>query len=186
MLLRDQAPSWLYQVRSGATTVWERWDAIRPDGSIHPGTMLPPPGVPESEGTEGNMLSFNHYAYGAVVDWMYRHVAGIAPVDDQPGYRAVLFEPIPHQRVDRAMGRIHTAFGDVAIDWHVENDAFIADVEVPFGSTATFVAPVAEGSEVVADGSSSGARVALAAGRHHITVSAPRLAWVARAAATAE
>ena len=60
--------------RQGATTVWERWDAILPDGSIHPGTMSPPQEVPESG--EAHMLSFNHYAYGAVIDWVYRHVAG--------------------------------------------------------------------------------------------------------------
>ncbi len=70
-LLCREAPSWLYQVTRGATTVWERWDAIRPDGSIHPGVMTSPPGVDDG-GDGGHMLSFNHYAYGAVVDWIYR------------------------------------------------------------------------------------------------------------------
>ena len=73
MLQRREAPSWLYQVDRGATTVWERWDAIRPDGSIHPGRMAPNPIDPD--GGEGHMLSFNHYAYGAVIDWVYRHLA---------------------------------------------------------------------------------------------------------------
>ncbi len=77
MLLRRDDPSWLYQVEQGATTVWERWDAIRPDGSIHPGTMAPPPDMTGSD--EEHMLSFNHYAYGAVIDWVYRHLAGLAP-----------------------------------------------------------------------------------------------------------
>jgi alpha-L-rhamnosidase len=93
MLLREQYPSWLYQVRSGATTVWERWDAIRADGSIHPGIMDPPDGDVDAEG--GHMLSFNHYAYGAVVDWMYRYLAGISPDRRDPGYRRVLLAPKP-------------------------------------------------------------------------------------------
>ena len=97
MLLRQAAPSWLYQVVQGATTVWERWDAIRPDGSIHPGTMQAIEG--ESE-PDGHMLSFNHYAYGAVVEWVYRHVAGIAP--DLPGYRRIRFAPRPHVSLSRA------------------------------------------------------------------------------------
>ena len=84
MLLRSEAPSWLYQVAQGATTVWERWDAIRPDGSIHPGTMAPMNG----DGEDGHMLSFNHYAYGAVIDWVYRHVAGLAPDRARPGLRS--------------------------------------------------------------------------------------------------
>ena len=92
MLLQAEAPSWLYQVAQGATTVWERWDAIRPDGSIHPGTMAPM----DDDDDEGHMLSFNHYAYGAVIDWVYRHVAGLAPDRARPGYAHVRFAPDPH------------------------------------------------------------------------------------------
>ena len=99
MLLRHEVPSWLYQVDQGATTVWERWDAIRPDGSIHPGTMTSPPDVPESESGEGHMLSFNHYAYGAVVDWVYRHVAGRGPRHDESRIsRTCVFAPKPVDR----------------------------------------------------------------------------------------
>src|SRR4029079_6285035 len=76
------------QVTRGATTVWERWDAIRPDGSIHPGTMTPIPGESGDDGA--HMLSFNHYAYGAVVDWIYRTVAGLTPDITSPGYRRVI------------------------------------------------------------------------------------------------
>ena len=83
MLLRREPPSWLYQVDQGATTVWERWDAILPDGSIHPGTMRA--ARVTHEGQESHMLSFNHYAYGAVIDWVYRNVAGLAPTLDAPG-----------------------------------------------------------------------------------------------------
>ena len=106
MLLREEVPSWLYQVRQGATTVWERWDAIRPDGSIHPGTMSTPPEMAERpEGDEPHMLSFNHYAYGAVIDWVYRHVAGLAPDRARPGYRHVVIAPRPVVGIDQVERR---------------------------------------------------------------------------------
>ncbi len=87
MLLRRETPSWLYQVDQGATTVWERWDAILPDGSIHPGTMTPARRATTAARTR-HMLSFNHYAYGAVIDWVYRHVAGLSPTARCPGLSA--------------------------------------------------------------------------------------------------
>ncbi|HEU4997819.1 MAG TPA: family 78 glycoside hydrolase catalytic domain, partial [Lapillicoccus sp.] len=77
LLLEQEAPSWLYAVRQGATTVWERWDSLRPDGTVNPGTMT----------------SFNHYALGAVAGWLHRVVAGIAPA--APGYRVIRFRPRP-------------------------------------------------------------------------------------------
>ena len=108
MLLRRVTPSWLYQVDQGATTVWERWDAILPDGSIHPGTMTHLEG--ENEGQDSHMLSFNHYAYGAVMDWVYRHVAGLSPLLDAPGYREVVLSPKPSRSVGWARASIE--FGD--------------------------------------------------------------------------
>ena len=122
MLLRNEFPSWLYQVEMGATTVWERWDAIRPDGSIHPGTMSTP-FEDEGESEEGNMLSFNHYAYGAVIDWVYRNLAGIAPDIDQPGYRRIVFAPRPVAGISWARGSIDTPYGRAAISWDLEGDA---------------------------------------------------------------
>ena len=107
MLLRHEVPSWLYQVDQDATTVWERWDAIRPDGSIHPGTMSSPPDVPESESGEGHMLSFNHYAYGAVIDWVYRHVAGLAPdiVESRISKRCIRTQAGRRDRLGPGIGR---------------------------------------------------------------------------------
>ena len=75
LLLQTQCPSWLYPVTMGATTIWERWDSLRPDGSVNP----------------GGMTSFNHYALGAVADWLHRRVAGLAPA--APGYR------VAHRRI---------------------------------------------------------------------------------------
>src|SRR5690606_26450915 len=103
MLLRREAPSWLYQVDRGATTVWERWDAILPDGSIHGGDM------DIAEG--GSMLSFNHYAYGAMIDWVYRNVAGLAPDPEEPGYRRVIVAPRPAEGLTWAKAAIETSLG---------------------------------------------------------------------------
>ena len=105
MLLRRDAPSWLYQVDRGATTVWERWDAIKPDGSIHGGDM----DAGSGDGGGGSMLSFNHYAYGAMIDWVYRTVAGLAPDADEPGYRLVHVAPRPAVGLDRAAAAIDDA-----------------------------------------------------------------------------
>ena len=77
LLLEKECPSWLYAVSQGGTTIWERWDSMLPDGTVNP----------------GEMTSFNHYALGAVADWMHRTVAGLAPLE--PGYRRILFRPSP-------------------------------------------------------------------------------------------
>jgi alpha-L-rhamnosidase len=147
MLLRRESPSWLYQVDSDATTVWERWDAIRPDGSIHPGTMTTPPDLPASG--EPHMLSFNHYAYGAVIDWVYRHVAGLAPDAARPGYRHVIFAPRPSVGIQWAYAAVESAFGSVRIDWHRAADGSLeVTLELPMGTSGSFVAPVTAGSEV--------------------------------------
>ena len=86
LLLEHEAPSWLYAVRQGATTVWERWDSLRPDGTVNPGTMT----------------SFNHYALGAVAGWLHRVVAGLAPA--APGYREIPFRAPSRRRADLGVG----------------------------------------------------------------------------------
>jgi alpha-L-rhamnosidase len=169
MLLRRDAPSWLYQVDRGATTVWERWDAILPDGSIHPGRMAPNPVDPE--GREGHMLSFNHYAYGAVIDWVYRHVAGLAPDLDEPGYRSIRLSPKPCVGIDWARASVDTPLGPAQIEWRTDSHELIADVEIPAGSTGTFVAPATEISTVRCDGELVARQCHLAPGHHKILVS---------------
>jgi alpha-L-rhamnosidase len=165
MLLRREAPSWLYQVDRGATTVWERWDAIKADGSIHGGEM--------DTGDGGGMLSFNHYAYGAMIDWVYRTVAGLAPDPDEPGYRRVHVAPRPADALTSAAASIDTAFGRLAIDWRLEGEDFVAELDVPYGATAVLDLPVGEGSSVTVDGGSAVAE--LGHGRHTITVTSPRI-----------
>ncbi|GAB3601521.1 family 78 glycoside hydrolase catalytic domain [Microbacterium tumbae] len=167
MLLRREAPSWLYQVDRGATTVWERWDAIRPDGSIHSGDMDAGSG---DEG--GSMLSFNHYAYGAVIDWVYRTVAGIAPAE--PGYRRVRIAPRPAVGLAHAAASLDTAYGRLAIDWRLDGQDLRATVEIPFGTTAVLDLPVTDASEITVDGGAA-SRI-LTSGAHELAVTAAAVA----------
>jgi len=172
MLLRTESPSWLYQVRQGATTTWERWDAIKPDGSIHDGAILPH--EPDDDTTDHHMLSFNHYAYGAVLDWMYRHLAGLAPAT--PGYRTIRFAPHPCSGIDDARATVQTPHGPASIEWSVSDEAFTATVTVPFGSRATFVAPTTSNSELAVNGIPADEEpIALAPGTHTIALTAPHI-----------
>ncbi|MFL0565953.1 family 78 glycoside hydrolase catalytic domain [Microbacterium sp. 179-I 1D1 NHS] len=171
MLLRREAPSWLYQVDRGATTVWERWDAIKPDGSIHRGEM---------DTKEGDsMISFNHYAYGAMIDWVYRTVAGLAP--SEPGYRVARIAPRPADQLMTARATIDTAFGRLATDWHLDADGTLQlEVTVPFGVTAQLDLPRSADSVVRIDGA-AGEAERLTHGTHRISVSHPLVVTVPRA-----
>ncbi|MEU4016975.1 family 78 glycoside hydrolase catalytic domain [Microbacterium sp. NPDC028030] len=123
-LLQEQGcPSWLYQVVHGATTIWERWDALLPDGTVNPGTMT----------------SFNHYALGAVADWMHRRLAGIAPA--APGYRRIRFAPRPGGGLTHAAAVQLTPYGEASISWRIEQDALLVDLVVPVGTTAELDVP---------------------------------------------
>lgn len=166
MLTRREAPSWLYQVDRGATTVWERWDALLPDGSIHGGVM-------EAGATaeEGSMLSFNHYAYGAVIDWVYRTVAGLAPA--APGYRVARVAPRPARSVGSAVAAVDTPYGRLAIDWHLDGADLVATLQVPFGVSAELDLPVTAESLVTVDGVATAA--ALGVGTHELRVTKARI-----------
>ncbi|WP_394770666.1 family 78 glycoside hydrolase catalytic domain [Lacisediminihabitans sp.] len=115
LLLQRECPSWLYPVTMGATTVWERWDSMLPDGSINP----------------GEMTSFNHYALGAVADWMHRVVGGISPL--APGYARVLIAPQPGGGLTEAETALETPHGRVAVRWIVAGDELTVDADVPAG-----------------------------------------------------
>jgi alpha-L-rhamnosidase len=130
--MNPECPGWLHQVLAGATTTWERWDAIRADGSI---LGDGPEGTPGS-----NMSSFNHYAYGAVAAWLYRTVAGIAP--GAPGYAEVVFAPVPGGDLTHARAEIATPFGKSAIAWALKDDGGIrVEILVAPGARGRFVAP---------------------------------------------
>ncbi len=118
MLLRRDCPSWLYPVTMGATTIWERWDSMLPDGRLNP----------------GDMLSFNHYALGAMADWLHRTVAGLAPAE--PGYRRILVAPRPGGGLSRARAGHDTPYGRAEVSWSRAAGRLIGDVLVPVGATA--------------------------------------------------
>jgi alpha-L-rhamnosidase len=103
-------------VLQGGTTIWERWDSQRPDGTINP----------------GGMTSFNHYALGAVADWMHRVVAGLAPAE--PGYRVVDFRPQPGGGLTHASATHETPYGTASISWIRDGDTLTVSVAVPIGA----------------------------------------------------
>ncbi len=166
MLLRRDVPSWLYQVDMGATTVWERWDALQADGSIHPGDM----------DNGDSMLSFNHYAYGAVIDWVYRTLGGLAPSVASPGYERTIIAPRPVEGVTRAATSVETSFGLVSIDWTLLDGVFRAAVVVPFGVTAAVSLPTTTDSVVTIDGAPADASFELSHGDYALEVRSPLVA----------
>lgn len=117
LLLQTECPSWLYSVSMGATTIWERWDSMLPDGSIN----------------EGEMTSFNHYALGGVADWMHRTIGGIAPLT--PGYERVLVAPRPGGDIGWAKTSLATRHGEVRVEWQTGPDATQLTVDLPAGVT---------------------------------------------------
>ncbi|MCP2032624.1 alpha-L-rhamnosidase [Okibacterium sp. HSC-33S16] len=167
MLLRRDAPSWLYQVEMGATTVWERWDALAPDGTIHAGEM--------ATGDSSGMLSFNHYAYGAVVDWIYRYVAGIAPSAERPGYRRIVVAPRPSTAISWARASIETRLGKAAVDWRLSDDLLHLDLVIPYGAEAVLDLPVTERSTIEVDGQAF-VDGTVGPGKHRVVVTAARIA----------
>jgi len=130
LLLQRESPSWLYAVTMGATTIWERWDSMLPDGSINP----------------GEMTSFNHYAFGAVADWMHRTVGGIAPLE--PGYRRILVAPLPGGGLTWAETSLGTPRGRAAVRWEREDSGLRVEVTVPTGAEAVLRLPGREDETV--------------------------------------
>jgi alpha-L-rhamnosidase len=133
LLLNDESPGWLYQVAMDATTMWERWDAILPGGTFHPGAM--------AAEDSASMTSFNHYAYGSVGTWLYRGLAGIAPNAESPGYRLIDFRPQPGGGLAWAEAAIETPFGPTAIRWEASDGALEIRLEIPPGSQAQLHLP---------------------------------------------
>ncbi len=125
LLLREKYPSWLFPVKMGATTIWERWDGQKPDSSFQ---------------TPG-MNSFNHYAYGAIGDWMYRTVAGLDTYEDGPGYRHIRIKPLVGGGFTHVAATLQTYYGPVTSGWKKEGGNFNLDVEVPANTQATVFIP---------------------------------------------
>ena len=141
LLNRTEYPSWLYPVTKGATTIWERWDGIKPDGTFQ----------------SPSMNSFNHYAYGAIGEWMYRVVAGIGLDERQPAYRHIVFQPRPGGGLTFAKASVQSMYGRVAAGWNMAAGKMTLTVEVPPNTTATVLLPdsalqaVSEGGKTLAN-----------------------------------
>lgn len=172
MLMRRKVRSWLYQVDQKATTIWERWDAIYEDGTIHKGEMA----TASEEQPDASMISFNHYAYGAVIDWVYRNVAGIAPTVKSPGYRHITFAPRPGEGFSYASASVNTPLGVASIDWEiVDGGTMAAKVVVPFGSKALLDFPTTASSSMRVNGKVVSNKLEVGYGQYDILISAPEI-----------
>ncbi|HEY0827630.1 MAG TPA: alpha-L-rhamnosidase C-terminal domain-containing protein, partial [Bacilli bacterium] len=133
LIHQQEYPSWLYSVAKGATTIWEHWDGIKEDGSFW----------------SDDMNSFNHYAYGAVGDWLYRVVAGIDTDEKQPGYKHILFKPRLTERLTYAKAALQSIFGEVSCGWEIAEDGqsvgqtVRVKLAIPANTTATAELPLA-------------------------------------------
>jgi alpha-L-rhamnosidase len=130
LLVQRSFPSWGYQIDKGATTMWERWDSIKPDGSFQ----------------DAGMNSFNHYAYGSVGEWMYANIAGIAPAE--PGFRKILVRPRPGGGITRAEGRYDSVQGPISTKWSVDSGGFRLTLTVPANTTAEVWIPASDATQV--------------------------------------
>jgi alpha-L-rhamnosidase len=131
-------------------------------------------GDDEPEGG-AHMLSFNHYAYGAVVEWIVTTVGGLAPAPDGPGYRRATVGPRPSLDVTSAETAIETPYGTLALDWEIDGGDFAAELAVPFGVTAILDLPTQPDSAVTVDGATLTGNT-LGPGRHHVRVTNARVA----------
>lgn len=136
LLLQETYPSWLYPVKMGATTIWERWDGQKPDGSFQ----------------TADMNSFNHYAYGAIGDWMYKNIAGIQPLEDSPGYKQFRIAPNPGGKLTSATATLESMYGTIKSSWTLKDGQFMLDVQIPPNSSATLVLPKSGKTEKIGSG----------------------------------
>ena len=135
IFLKEDYPSWLYAVKKGATTIWERWDSVKPDGSFD----------------ESGMNSLNHYAYGSIGDWMYEKLAGINPA--KPGYQEIRIQPRFIQGITGVDAFFDSAYGIIRSAWSCKDGKITVDVMIPANTTAEVYLPEKEGAVKVGSGS---------------------------------
>lgn len=118
LLLNEECPGWMYQILRGATTTWERWDALRPDGTVNETLM-----------SDDNMVSFNHYAFGSVGRFYYQHILGITPLE--AGYKKVKISPIVDKRLGSVSGSYKSRNGVIKVAWRFEGDEVKYQITTP-------------------------------------------------------
>lgn len=136
LLFRKEYPSWLYPITKGATTIWERWDGIKPDGSF------------QSEG----MNSFNHYAYGAIGYWLYSRVAGIRQEAGMTGYKKIIIDPVTDKRLQYAQAEFQSLYGKISSHWEEKDGQFQLHVVIPPNTTARIYLPAQNADDITESG----------------------------------
>jgi alpha-L-rhamnosidase len=163
LLLNKKYPSWLYPITQGATTIWERWDGQKPDSSFQ----------------EISMNSFNHYAYGAIGDWMVRVVAGLDLDEAAPGYKHIVIHPQPGGGLTSARAELMTQYGSAVSGWKLDGGTLRLEVRVPPNTRATVrlpaatLAQVTEGGKAVPSATQSGDAVIVEIGSGDYVFSYP-------------
>jgi alpha-L-rhamnosidase len=136
LLLQETYPSWLYPVKMGATTIWERWDGQKPDSSFQTPAMN----------------SFNHYAYGAIGDWMYRNITGLDTYEEGAGYKKIRIQPRLGGDLSYASADLETGYGKLSVHWRIADGKFIMDVEVPANTSASIYVLAATAEHIMENG----------------------------------
>jgi alpha-L-rhamnosidase len=136
LLNQESYPSWLYPVKQGATTIWERWDGIKPDGSFQ----------------DAEMNSFNHYAYGAIGDWLYQVVAGIEVDPAEPGYKRILIQPQPGGGLTYANASLDSMYGRIESRWTLGDDDFQLAVTIPANTEGVVRLPAQSVDDITEQG----------------------------------
>lgn len=153
VFLQEEVPGWLYQVKMGATTIWERWDAIQADGSIY----------------NPQMNSYNHYAYGAVCQWLLEGVAGFRPDEKDPAFKTIVFEPLILPELSPVKADHDSPAGTIRAEWTITGEAVRYEIEVPAASrgvlrlASTYRDATLDGQAI------TGQDTALSAGKHVVT-----------------
>jgi alpha-L-rhamnosidase len=132
LLMQETYPSWLYPVKMGATTIWERWDGMKPDSTFQ----------------SAGMNSFNHYAYGAIGDWMYRVVTGLDTDESAPGYKKITIRPHPGGGLSHAMSSLESNYGRISSGWRMKGDSLEVEIEIPANTSATVYLPGADAGAI--------------------------------------